>query len=158
MHGKGQGAAHAQYGPEGVGTRTQMGYLAQKLQRVAFFLQGILLRVGGAVYLDGIGLHLDGLALALRLDQAAGHVERGAGGDAAQLLVGKAGHVEYYLEIVDGAAVVESHKLHVLVAAAGTHPAAHVDLGTHRSGGHQGRYLAAFHAFCHYTVTRMLPS
>ena len=41
-----------------------------------------------------------------------------AGGDGAQVVVGEESHVEDYLHRTDGRAVVEGHKLHVLVASA----------------------------------------
>ncbi len=38
---EGQGASHAEHRTESVGAGTQVGFLAEEFQRVAFFLQGI---------------------------------------------------------------------------------------------------------------------
>ena len=146
VHGVGQGAADAQDGAEGIGARAQVGYLAQELERVAFLLQGILVGIGGAVDLEGVGLYLDRLAAALRLHEPAGDVDRRAGGDAAQVVVAEAVHVEDYLQVADSAAVVERYKLYVFIAAAGAYPAAHIYLAPDGAGGEECGYLAAFHA------------
>ena len=49
------------------------------------------------------------------------------GGHGFELFVAETAHVEHYLEVFDSGAVVESHKLHMLVASAGAYPAHHID-------------------------------
>ena len=65
MDGESHGVAQAQHTAEIVGAGTQMGDFAEELHRVTLLLQGILLGVGGAVNLDGVGLDLHGLTLSL---------------------------------------------------------------------------------------------
>ena len=52
MHGKREGASHAEDGPKGVGTGTQMSDGTEKLQGMSFFLQGVV-RIRGAENLHG---------------------------------------------------------------------------------------------------------
>jgi len=64
MHGIREPAAHAKHGAEEIGTGPQVGDLAQKLQRVAFFLErigGIGFAKHGAQNLELLR-HLDALA------------------------------------------------------------------------------------------------
>ena len=105
-----------------------MGILAQELQGVAFLLHGVGL-VGGAVHLKGVGLNLAGLTFAHRFYQLSGDVNRGAGGNRFELLVGKFVHVEDNLKVLYRRSVVECYELHVFVAAAGAYPAFDIDFG-----------------------------
>ncbi len=75
MDSESQGAAYAQDSAECRRARAQVCLFAQELHGVAFFLQGIGLGVGAAVYFEGVGLYLAALALAHRLDKAAGNVD-----------------------------------------------------------------------------------
>ena len=126
MHGESQRMAYTEHCAERVGARTQMRFLAQELQSVALLLQGICGRVGGAVQFELIGLHLYALSFAGTWRQYALHVDGAAGGDGLQIVLRSLRQVEHYLQVVDGAAVVQGHELHVLVATAGTHPALYV--------------------------------
>ena len=112
---------------------------------MALFLQGIFGGVGGAVDFEGLGLHLAGLALAHRLDELAGDAERRTRGDGTQLVLGELGHVEDYLYVLDCRAVVESHKAHMLVAAAGAHPAFNADLLADEGGVEDIADFSSFH-------------
>ena len=111
---------------------------------MALFLQGISF-VGGAEHLKLFGLHLHGLALALRLHKLALHMDGRAGGHGLELLIAELGHIKDHLEIADGGAVVKGHKLHVFVAAAGAHPAHHVDGRVELGLREYGRNLCTFH-------------
>ena len=123
MHGVCQCVAYAQHGTESVGARTQMRYLAQEFKRVSFLLQRIFFGVGCAVKFQLSSLYLYGLPFALRCHQLALHMYRGAGGDVFQIVVIETRQVEHNLQVLDCGAVVERHKLHVLVAAACPQPA-----------------------------------
>ena len=90
---------------EGVGAHAQVSLGAQELQRVAFLLHGKVV-VTGAVDLDRLGLDLDGLALALRLDEQTLDVQAGACCDGTQLLLAELLEVNDNLQVVDGRAVV----------------------------------------------------
>ena len=131
MHRKGQCVAYAEHGAKRVGARTQMRLLAQELHGMTLFLQRIT-GVGGAVHLYLIGLQLNGLAFALALGKSALCVDGRTRGDELQklLLTAEAAHVEHYLQVLDGGAVVEGYELNVLVASARTHPALYIDLLT----------------------------
>ena len=124
-----------------------MGYLAKELKRVSFFLQGIGLGVGGAVDFKFAGLNLDGLPFALTLDENAVDVTCRACGEGFELLVGEAVHVKNNLDVFYGASVVESHKLHIFVAAVGAHPSFDADLLPDKGCriGEKFGYFNAFH-------------
>ena len=59
MDGESEGRTHSEYSAEGVGSRTQMGDLAQEFESVTFFLERIFLGVGGSEYFKTVGLHFD---------------------------------------------------------------------------------------------------
>ena len=122
VDGVGHGVADAQHGAEGVGARTQVGDVAQELERVALLLERVGIGVGRAVYLDFRGLHLDALTRAGRGDQTAVHTDAGARGDGLELLVGEFRKVNHHLDVRQTRAVVHGDEGHVLVAALGAHP------------------------------------
>ena len=102
VDGEGEGGAHAEHGREGVGAWAQVGYLAEELEGVSFFLEGIGVGVGGAVDLERGGLDLDRLSFALALDEDAAYGGSGSGGEGLELLVGEGVHVEHYLDVAYG--------------------------------------------------------
>ena len=122
VDGHGHVVAQTHDGAEGVGAQAQVAYLAQELHAVALLLQGVGVGVGLAIDDDVLGLHLDGLARALALDEVALHADAGTGGDALQLIL-ELGRVGDDLDIVDNRAVVHGQEGDVLVAALGAHPA-----------------------------------
>src|SRR5262249_45820942 len=69
---EGERIAHAEDGAEGVAAHTEMRDLAQKLHSVAFLLERITRRVGGAVNLKLAGAEFHGLAGAGRGGEIAG--------------------------------------------------------------------------------------
>ncbi len=125
-----------------------MGYLSQKFEGVALFLEGIFVGIGRAEHFERIGLDLAGLAFAHRLYEASVDMDSGTGGDSFELLVGESLHIKHDLDIVDRRAVVESNKLHMLVASAGAYPAhdAHV-APDERGSGEEIGYLGSFHCY-----------
>ena len=139
--------AQAHHSAEGVGAQAQVAYLAQELHAVAFFLQWVGVGVGLAIDDDALGLHLDGLARALALDELALHADAGAGGDALQLFL-ELGGVGDDLYVVDYTTVVDGQEGDVLVAALGAHPAFYTYRGAYQ-GAHiffqQMLNLVAFH-------------
>ena len=120
---------------------------------MAFFLQGICLGVGGAEDLDGVGLHFACLTFAHRLYEAAGDVDAGPGGDAAEVVVGEAVHVEDHLEVFDCGAVVEGNELHVFVAAACAHPSHHAHFGADEFGREYVDDFRSFHLVIYGKIT-----
>ncbi len=122
VDGHGHVVAQAHDGAEGVGAQAQVAYLAQELHAVALLLEGVGVGVGFAVDDDTFGLHLDGLARALALDELALHADAGTGGDALQLFF-ELGGVGDDLYVVDDTTVVHGQEGDVLVAALGAHPA-----------------------------------
>ena len=64
MDGKCESASDTEHGSEGVGARTQVGFLTEKLKSVALFLQRVGLGVGSAKHLKALCLHFAGLSLA----------------------------------------------------------------------------------------------
>ena len=75
-----------------------------------------------AVNLNAFGLDLHILPFALRLNQRAGDVQAGAGGDLLHQILVKFGQVHYNLDAVDDGAVVEGDEVDGLVAAFGSNP------------------------------------
>ena len=127
VDGVGHVVAHAHDGSEGVGAGAQVADFTEKLHGVALFLKGVGVGVGFAVDDDAFGLHLDGLARALALDECALDADTGTGGDALQLFL-ELGGVGHHLDVVDDGAVVEGDEGHILVAALGAHPAFDAEL------------------------------
>ena len=111
-----------------------MSLLAQELQCVSLLLQGVLGRVGCAVYFQVSGLDFHCLTLALRGHQFALHMNGGAGSDRFESLFRELFQVEHYLDVLYGGAVVECHELHMLVAATGADPSLHIDCAACGSG------------------------
>ena len=58
----GHGVTDAKHRTERVGTRTQVGDVAQEFERMSLLLQRIGFGIGRTVYLDLLGLHLDALS------------------------------------------------------------------------------------------------
>ena len=123
-----QRVAYAEHRAESVCARTQMSLLAQEFESVSFFLQRISLRIGSAVDFKRFRLHLGSLTLALRLHEFAFYVDARTRCDGFQILVREFLHIEDNLKVLYCRAVVESHKLHMLVAAARAHPAFHTNV------------------------------
>ena len=123
-----QRVAYAEHRAESVCARTQMSLLAQEFESVSFFLQRISLRIGSAVDFKRFRLHLGSLTLALRLHEFAFYVDARTSCDGFQILIGEFLHIEDNLKVLYCRAVVESHKLHMLVAAARAHPAFHTNV------------------------------
>jgi len=101
---------------EGIGARTQVGDVAQELQRMPLFLQGIGLRIGRAVDLDLLGLHLDALARSERRHEPSVHTDAGARGDGFELLFAELGKIDHYLDIRNARSVIEGDERHILVS------------------------------------------
>ena len=133
MDGKCQVVTDAEDGAEGVGAHAQVRFGAQELQRVAFLLHGIIVGTG-AVDLDGLGLHLNGLALALRLDEQSLDMQAGACGDGTQFLLAELLEVNDNLQVVDGRAVVQGDELDEFVTASAAYPALDTHLLSHQCG------------------------
>ena len=145
MDGEGQCAAYAQDSAESGCAGAQVGFLAQELHGVAFFLEGISLGVGGAVDFESVGLYLAALAFAHRLNEFAGDMDRRAGGDRLQLFVGETAEVENNLEIAHCRTVVECYELHIFITAAGADPAFYLYLRPYQRGVEDITYLRSFH-------------
>ena len=122
VDGEGHGVTDAQHRAERIGTRTQVGDVAQEFERMALFLQRIGRRVGRAVNLDRRGLHLDALALAGRLHEPAVDTDAGARGDLTHRLVVELRQLDDHLNARHARTVVQGDEGDVLVAALGTHP------------------------------------
>ncbi len=133
VNGVSHGVTDAEHRAEGVGARTQIGYVAQELQRVSFLLQGIGLGIGRAVYLDGRSLHLDALTRRGRLHQTAVHADAGSRGDELEGVFVEIGQVDDYLYVGGARTVVQRDECHVLVAALGAHPALNGNVAARRA-------------------------
>ena len=131
VNGVGHGVPDAQHRAEGIGARTQVGDVAQELQRMPLFLQGIGLRIGRAVDLDLLGLHLDALARSERRHEPSVHTDAGARGDGFELLFAELGKIDHYLDIRNARSVIEGDERHILVSALGAHPTFDDDVGVH---------------------------
>ena len=131
VDGIGHGVTDAEHRAEGVRARTQVGDIAQELQRVSLLLQGIALGIGRTVNLDLFGLHLDALSRARRCDQTAVDTDAGARGDGFELLLGDFRQIDHHLYIIYARPVVQGDERHVLVPALGAHPAFDDDVGVH---------------------------
>ncbi len=142
--------AYAQYGTESIGARTQIGYVAQELQRVSLLLQRICLGVGRAVYLDAVGLHLDALTRSGRCHQTSVDTDAGTRRDGFELLLADLGKVDDHLYVAYARSVVEGDECHVLVAALGAYPTLDGNLLRSALPAEQSRYSRMFHNFCLY--------
>ena len=118
VDGKGHGMAQTEHTTEVIGARTQVRDFTQELHRVALLLQRIRLGVGGAIDLDGVGLDLNVLSLALGFHQGACHMDTGTGGDLFHERLIELSGVSHHLQVGDDRAVVEGNELHEVVAAA----------------------------------------
>lgn len=133
----GQAGAHAEDGPEEIGTRPQVGDLTQKLRRVALLLERVGV-VRPAQQADFPGLHLPGLALALRRHEGADHLQGGSGGETVDTLESGAGLGHDHLEVLQAGAIVDLNERKALGVAAGADPA--LDKDAFEGGGAaQGR-------------------
>ncbi len=142
-----QGAAYSQNGSECCRARTQVGFLAQKLQCVTFFLQGILRGVGGAEHLKRFCLHFKRLAFAHGFHQNAIDVYCRACGNGLELLFVELVEVENNLKVAHGGAIVESDELYVFVTTAGANPTHYAYRLSKRSFAEYVDYFYAFHSF-----------
>ena len=113
---------YAQYRSKSVGARTKVSYFSQKFEAVTFLLQGVLLGVGSAIDFDFLGLYLGCLAFTHRLYKLANDTEAGAGSDGFECFFVKVGEIDYYLDVLDGATVIEGDEIDMLVAATSAHP------------------------------------
>ena len=147
MYRERKSAAYAEHRPERVGARTQMRFLAEELQGVAFLLQRVFLRVGSAEHGDALGLDFGRLPFAHRLYEHTCHVEARTRSDKLQhLLVGKFCQIEDYLDILDGRTVIEGDELHILVAATCTHPPLYIDFTPDKLGREDIFDFSTFHS------------
>ena len=131
VDGIGHGVTDAEHRAERVRARTQVGDVAQELQRMSLLLQGIALGIGRAVDLDLFGLHLDALPRARRCDQTAIDADAGTRGDGFELLLGDLRQIDHHLYIIYARPVVQGDDRHVLVSALGAHPTFDDDVGVH---------------------------
>ena len=84
VHRKGQGMPHPKHCTKRAGAEPQVGLFPQKFQAVFFWLQGVLIRVAIAQYLNGLSLHFHCLPAAGAGYQHTAYFEAGPGGDAFQ--------------------------------------------------------------------------
>ena len=147
VDGKGQVVTDAEHGAKGIGAHAQVSLGAQELQRVAFLLHGIVVGTG-AVNLDALGLDLNGLALALRLDEQTLDVQAGACSDGTQLLLAELLEVNDNLQVVDGRSVVQCDELDELVSTAAANPALDTYLLTHQCGIKDINDFCSFQCHC----------
>jgi hypothetical protein len=92
---------NAEDGAEGVGTRTEIGLLAEELEGVALLLEGVFLRVAVAEDFDGLSLDFALLLAALAGHEASLDGDAGAGRDALEQVVGVFGYVGYDLDATE---------------------------------------------------------
>ena len=158
VDGVGHGVADAQHGTERIGSRTQVGDVAQEFERVALLLQGIGVGVGRTVNLDPLGLHLDALPRSGRGDQASVHTDAGARRDGFELLVGDLRQIDHDLYVRNARSVVEGDERHVLVSALGAHPTLDDDVGVHGSRLQNFYDSLRFHIFGINSVSVRFPN
>ena len=100
------------HGPKAVGAGAKMRDLAQKLERVALFGNGVTLRfIDPAHHLDRCGRKLNLLLTALRGDQRAGYFHRTSSTDQFNFIfvVGQV-FIRDHLERIKARAVIEGQK------------------------------------------------
>ncbi len=141
MYGKRQRVPHAEHGGEGVGTETQVGMFAQKLQALFFGLEGELLGVAVAKNLNICGFHFHPLAFSLAFHQQATRADGCAEFDALHQRRVGIFKIEHHLQIGGAGAVVEGNEL---VVAEGFDPAFYKDIGVDWFGA---EYFGDFRAF-----------
>ena len=130
-----------------------MCFLAQKFQRVTFFLQRIGFRIGRSEHMQGACLHFDTLSFSHRLHQQTFHLNGSTRCDWLKLLVRKILHVENNLQVLHSRAVVQGHELHMFVSTTRTHPTHNGDLGSDKSlVGNQVIYFVSFHLSVLYYI------
>src|SRR5699024_9538976 len=81
MHRHGHVVTNAKNSSKGIGTRTQMGNLAKKLERMSFLLQRISFRIGRSINLNFICLNFYSLPFTQRLNQSSCNADTGSGGN-----------------------------------------------------------------------------
>ena len=155
MHRVGRHGADAERGGKQVGAGTEVLDGAQELHAVALLLQGVIRR-GLALYLDAVGLHLQGL-LGIRRqhhgaldDQRRAHVLCGDILIVGQLLGG-----HDHLQIFEAGAVVQLDEAKGLHVADGACPAAHghvlaaqgLLIGEDRGNSHSFHIILTFSMF-----------
>ena len=99
VDGESHGMAETEHAAEVVGARTQVRDVTQELHAVTLLLQRILLRIGSAVKLDRVGLHLHGLSLTLRFHQRAFHMDTRTRRDLLHQLLIEFGRVRHHLQV-----------------------------------------------------------
>ena len=137
VHRVGEPAAHAENRAEQIRARAQVRNLAEKLQRVAFFLERVG-RIGEADDRHRLGDHFPLLALALRGHELAADLDRRAGVRVENFrrVVGELG-VGDDLDALEAGAVVELDEGEGLRVAAGADPALEEN-GVVGAGGVEG--------------------
>ena len=153
VDGVGHGVTDAEHGAEGVGARTQVGDVAQELQRVALLLQGVAVGIGRAVDLDVRSLHLDALPRAGRGHEPAVHTDAGPRGHGFEPLFGDLLQIDHHLYVRNARPVVQGNEGHVLVSALGAHPAFDHHVGVHGSGLQNFYDSLRFHIICFNPVS-----
>ena len=102
MNGVGHPVADPGHGAKGIGAGPQVGNLPQKLQGVAFLLEGVLLRVGRPQQLHRLGVDLVPLAPALGLDQFPGYADAAPGIEGFHQGIMGRGLLHHNLEVFQG--------------------------------------------------------
>ena len=115
-------AAQTIHGAEGVGAGTQMGHSPQIFEGCVLFLQGIADGVAFAVDLDPGGFDLHCLTAADGLHKSAADGYAGACADAGEDGLHLRSFVHHYLDILDGASVVQRDERYLFVSSFRPYP------------------------------------
>ncbi len=144
VDGDGHVVADAEHSAERVGAQTHVGVLAHVFEALAFLLHGIV-GTAGSEHFKTLSCHFHTLAGTLAFHERTAHGEactRGA--EFEEFGVDTAGFY-HYLDVLDGAAIVEGDEVHHFAAAVGTHPSFYADFTAVGCGGKEVYYFCSLH-------------
>ena len=109
-----------------IGTRTQMGNLAQEFHRVPFLLQRVCV-IASTQHFDFTSLHFHLLAGAYRFHHFTVHADTSAGSNQFKHLFIKISQIYYDLQIIYCRTVIQCDKVYLFATSAGANPSFHID-------------------------------
>ena len=139
--------ADAEHGAKGVGAQAHVSMLAHIFKRLAFLLHGVVVGAS-AVELNALALNFHALSGALTFHEFSYCAKASTGGDVFEQRFFNGGGVHHDLHIFNGGAIVECDELHLLVAAARTHPSLHAHISADECGVEDVHYFCSFYFHC----------